>query len=153
MLTEWLKQRASQFEKRDLSRTYVLVEGEDPFVLGYYALSTGSVEYQNLPEGESRGLPRLSVPVILLGRLAVTRTAQGLGLGSFLLIDALQRSLHIAEQIGIRAVEVHAVDETARQFYMKYGFIPLLDSPDHLYLSIRVIRKLNLPPPASSPRG
>ena len=29
-------------------------------------------------------------------------------------------------------------------FYQKYGFEPLTDDPLHLYLSMKVVRKLNL---------
>ena len=94
---------------------------------------------------EAKGLPRLDVPVVLLGRLAVHHGMQGHGLGTFLLIDALRRVQPIAEHIGVRAIEVDAIDDSARSFYMKFGFNPLLDDPRHLYLSMQVIRKLNLP--------
>ncbi len=144
MLSDWLKQRASQFEKRDLSRTYVAVRPGSSIVLGYYAISNHRVDYQDLPADQAKGLPRIDVPVILLGRLAVDRTAQGAGLGSLLLVDVLRRSTLLSEIVGVRAVEVEAVDDAARGFYLKYGFTPLLDDPLHLILPIQVIRKLGL---------
>ena len=67
-------------------------------------------------------------------------------LGSLLLIDALRRAEDPSGQVGIRAVEVDAVDEAARNFYLKFGFAPLLDNPHHLFLPMHVIRKLGLPP-------
>ena len=88
ILTDWLKQRASQFEKRDLSRTYVATKSVDRLVLGYYAISNHRVTHEALPPDEAKGLLRLDVPVVLLGRLAVDRSVQGQGLGSLLLIDA-----------------------------------------------------------------
>jgi hypothetical protein len=42
-------------------------------------------------------------------------------------------------------VEVGAIDDSAKAFYLKYGFAPLLDDQRHLFLPIQVIRKLNLP--------
>jgi GNAT superfamily N-acetyltransferase len=86
------------------------------------------------------------VPVLLLGRQAVDRKMQGQGLGSLLLLHALSRAQHIGKQIGVRAVEVDAIDDAAKQFYMKYGFMPLLDDPHHLLLPMHIIHKLNLPP-------
>jgi GNAT superfamily N-acetyltransferase len=86
------------------------------------------------------------VPVVLLGRLAVDRTVQGRGLGSFLLIDALRRAQHSSEQVGIRAVEVDALDDAARRFYLKFGFVSLADDLNHLFLAMHVVRKLGLPP-------
>jgi hypothetical protein len=66
------------------------------------------------------------------------------GLGSFLLIDALLRALQVANELGVRAVEVDALDDHARSFYLKHSFIPLVDIPRHLYLPFSVIRKLNV---------
>jgi len=145
-LNEWLQQRAGQFDRKDLARTYVAVRPGEVAVLGYYALTNHRVRFESLPAKESKGLPRLDVPVALLGRLGVDRTVRGQGLGGLLLIDALRRTERVADQIGIRAVEVDALHESARAFYLNYGFRPLLDDPNHLFLPVHVIRKLNLPP-------
>ncbi|WP_337177777.1 GNAT family N-acetyltransferase [Paludisphaera sp.] len=145
-LTDWLKQRAAQFEKRDLARAYVAVRAGQAEVVGYYAISNHRVAYDALPADQAKNLPRLNVPVVLLGRLAVDRSAQGLGLGSLLLIDALRRAQHLAEQVGVRAVEVDAIDEDARRFYRRFGFTQLLDDPNHLLLPMQAIGKLGLPP-------
>jgi GNAT superfamily N-acetyltransferase len=143
-LDEWLKDRAGQFDRRDLSRTFVATRPEESLVLGYYAVSTHRVVYDVLPPAEAKGLPRLDVPAVLIGRLAVDQTVQGQGLGALLLIDALRRSVQISEQIGIRAVEVDAIDEAARSFYLKFGFRSLRDDTRHLFLPMHEIRKLEL---------
>lgn len=146
LLNEWLKDRAGQFDRRDLSRTFVATRPDETLVTGYYAISTHRVIYDVLPAGEAKGLPRLDVPVVLIGRLAVDQSVQGQGLGALLLVDALRRSLQISEQVGIRAVEVDALDEAARSFYLKFGFRSLLDDPRHLFLPMHEIRKLKLDP-------
>jgi len=92
--------------------------------------------------GQSKGIPKTDVPVVLLGRLAVDRSMQGQGLGSDLLIDALYRANSIAEHLGIRVVEVHALDDDARAFYLKFGFVELKDDPHHLFLPIQWGKKL-----------
>ena len=144
LLNEWLTDRAGQFERRDLARTFVATRRDEVLVVGYYAISTHRVIHDVLPAAEAKSLPRLDVPVVLLGRLAVDRTVQGQGLGALLLVDALRRSLQISEQVGIRAVEVDAFDENARTFYLKFGFRALLDDPRHLYLPMHEVRKLKL---------
>ncbi len=146
-LNDWLQRQVSQYEKRDLSRTYVAVARGTFPVRGYYALSMHRVSHEVLPSDLAKGLPRLDVPVVLLGRLAVDKSIQGQGLGALLLLDALARSAHVSHQVGVRAVEVDAIDEAARSFYMKYGFTTLRDDPRHLFLPMHVIRKLNLPEP------
>jgi GNAT superfamily N-acetyltransferase len=115
LLDEWIKDRASQFDRRDLSRTFVATLPDCVRVVGYYAISTHRVVYEVLPTAEAKELPRLDVPVVLIGKLAVDRSVQGQGLGALLLVDALRRSLQISEQVGIRAVEVDAIDDAARR--------------------------------------
>ncbi len=72
VLNEWLKQRAGQFDRRDLARTYVAVRPGEPIVLGYYALSSHTVCYEAFPADEAKKLPHIDLPVVLLGRLAWT---------------------------------------------------------------------------------
>ncbi len=115
-------------------------------ILGFYAISNHHVTYEAMPIEQSHGLPPIEIPVVLLGRLAVDKTVQGQGLGAYLLVDALRRANHISEHIGVRAVEVFAIDEPARAFYLKYGFVSLLDDPQHLFLPIQAIQRLKLPP-------
>jgi hypothetical protein len=50
----------------------------------------------------------------------------------------------LADQVAIRAVEVDAIDDAAREFYVKFGFVPLLDDPRHLFLAMPTLRRLNL---------
>ncbi len=77
-----------------------------------------------------------------LGRLAVDEAFQGQRLGKALLADALTRAVQIAGQLGIYAVEVHALTETARDFYLKFGFSELSDERLHLYITLKKIRML-----------
>ena len=56
--------------------------------------------------------------------------------------DALKRAVSLADQLGIYAVEVYALTESAREFYLKFGFSELLDDRFHLYLTVKNIRKL-----------
>lgn len=146
MLNEWIKDRAGQFDRRGLSRTFVATRPDHLAVIGYYAICSHRVVYEMLPDAEAKGIPRLDVPVVLIGRLAVHRSEQGQELGALLLVDALRRSANISEQVRIRAVEVDAIGDAARSFYLKFGFRPLLDDPRHLFLPMHEIRKLRLDP-------
>lgn len=123
-----------------MGRTFVAVAAGDPAIKGYYTLANGALKFDNVPEK----LPRYPIPVAHLGRLAVDVSARGQGLGEYLLLDALARIAAIAGQIGIYAVEVYALSEPAKNFYLKYGFRPLLDDALHLYLPMKAVRKLKL---------
>jgi predicted GNAT family N-acyltransferase len=146
-LNDFLATKVSQWDRKGLCRTYVALAPGTSRVLGYYTLSSHHLEYDSLAAGLAKGLPRIDVPVVLLGRLAVDLSTRGQGLGRFLLMNALSRVAQVAERLGIQAVEVDAVDEIARQFYRKYGFVALEDDRLHLYLSVKSIARLGLLPP------
>ena len=143
-LNDFLKKFAGQNQKAGISQTYVALVPKSSKVVGYYTISSGAVEFANVPDDIRKHLPRYPVPVAHLGRMGVDKAAQGKGLGRLPLLDAMERIVRAADSIGIHAVEVLAKDEEARAFYVKYGFIPLLDDPLHLYISIKTIRKLGL---------
>lgn len=140
-LDEFLKRFARQNDEKGLGRTYVAVIEDEPQVYGFYTISSGSIQFDNLPE--KKKLPRYPIPVAHLGRLAVDEEAGGHGLGKALLADALQRIVNTSDALGIYAVEVYAKTEEARQFYLKFGFTELLDDKLHLYISVETVKKAN----------
>jgi ribosomal protein S18 acetylase RimI-like enzyme len=141
-LDDYIRRYARQNQENDTGRSWVACEPGDKRVLGFHTLSAGSVEFQNVPEEIRRRLPRYPVPVIHLGRLAVDVSARGRGLGETLLLHALEQAARVSQSVAVYAVEGRAKDETARGFYLKYGFAPLVDDANHLYLSMNVIRRL-----------
>jgi len=119
-LNEWLKRRALANQITGASRTFVLA-GEFNRVLGYYALAVGAVAHTDATGAVRRNMPD-PVPVMVLGRLAVDLSCQGEKLGVALLKDAVLRTVAVSENAGMRALLVHALNESARQFYMQHGF-------------------------------
>jgi GNAT superfamily N-acetyltransferase len=69
------------------------------------------------------------IPVLVMGRLAVDRRYQGRGLGAALLRHALETTGEIANIAGIRALLVHAKDETAARFYRRFEFVASPSNP------------------------
>ena len=139
-LNSYLQRYSGQHERKGMGRTYVAIEENDARVLGYYTISSSAVAFDIVPEN----IPRHPVPVALIGRLAVDRLARRQGLGETLLIHALKSAHHAAKIVGIYAVVVDAFDESARDFYLKYGFSELTDDRLHLYLPMKVVKQLRL---------
>ena len=140
-LDDFLLFRVNQYEKRSLGRTFVATLSTNLTVQGYYTLAATSIPVEGLPAKLARKLPIHPIPAVLLARLAVDQQSQGMGLGEQLLIDALERSLTLAKELGIHAVVVDALDERAASFYRKYGFESLLDDPLHQYIIIATIQE------------
>lgn len=124
ILNAWLLQRAKANQLTRASRTFVVISDR---LVGYYSLSNFAIARQEATSRVARNMPD-PIPAVLLGRLAVDRSLQGLGLGKGLLRDAILRTLQVAEQSGVRALFVHAIDDGAREWYRRYGFEP---APTH----------------------
>lgn len=141
-LDEYLRRYARQSEEQGFGRTHVAVYPGENRVLGYFMLRTGEFDVSLLPEETRRRFPRYAVPVVHLARLAVDRSVQGQGLGEELLLTALQTALDISRRAGAFAVEVLAISEGAKSFYVHYGFHELADDPLHLYLRMSLVASL-----------
>lgn len=138
-LDDWLKRRALPNQVSGASRVFVVTD-DTGCVRAYYALAAGAVARETSPGSIRRNMPE-PIPVIVLGRLAVDRQAQGCHLGAGILKDAVQRAAMVATEIGVRALLVHALNETARQFYLRYGFA---ESPiDRMTLMLRLTASLH----------
>jgi len=120
VLNDWLRKRALKNENSGASRTFVVCQ--DNTVVGYYVLATGSVMHQHAPSKVRRNMPE-PIPVMILGRLAVSKHMQSAGLGRGLLKDAILRTLGVSKQAGIRAILVHALSDSANKFYRQCGFV------------------------------
>lgn len=142
-LDRYLQQQARQDADKRVAAPFVAIDPPDTRVLGYYTLSASLLTLHDLPDDLVRKLPRYpQLPVTLLGRLAVDRSAKGQGLGEHLLLDALRRSLVHADQIAAMAVVVDAKDEGAAAFYRHYGFLTLQAQPSRMFLPMRLVAQL-----------
>ena len=110
-------------------------------VIGYYTLSNVAINAAALPNDIRKRLGRYPVfPATLLGRLAVDSRFHSQGFGKLLLINALQRSYH--NEIGSAFVVVDPIDKNATTFYVKYGFQPLVDHENRLFIPMGTIKAL-----------
>lgn len=140
-LNQYLQQQARQSAERRISRTFVAVSAPDSLaILGYHTTLVTTLEVTQVPAK----LGKARIPALLLARVAVDRQFQGQGVGELLLFDVLGRAVVISEQTGLYAVVLDALTETAKNFYLRYGFKELLDDPFHLYLPIGTIIELGL---------
>ena len=139
-LNEYLRRYARQNHESGGAKTFVAVPPDDPTrVLGYYSISPGAIEFTKVPQRVTRGLGRYEVPVFRLGRLAVSRAAQGGGLGGELLLAAGKRALSVAAEVGGVALAIDAKNEPAAIWYERFGAVRLLDDPLRLVLPLKTI--------------
>ncbi|CAN7206759.1 GNAT family N-acetyltransferase [Rhizobium sp. LjRoot254] len=139
-LNRFIQMHARQGQQAGISQTYVATEGTR--IAGFHTLVVGQVMHDEAPERLAKGLPRFPVPVVILARLAVDNAWKGKGLGAALVTDAMRRVLQAADIAGVRAMVVHAKDETAQKFYEHLGFLPFPGKPLTLYRLLKDIRAM-----------
>ncbi|HBQ1687371.1 TPA: GNAT family N-acetyltransferase [Klebsiella aerogenes] len=135
VLDQWLKQRGLKNQAQGAARTLVVCKEESHQVVGFYSLATGSVNHTEATGGLRRNMPD-PIPVIILARLAIDCAYHGQGLGADLLHDALLRSYRVAENVGVRALMVHALTDSAKRFYLHHGFKASTTQERTLFLAL-----------------
>jgi GNAT superfamily N-acetyltransferase len=138
-LNVWLARYARQADAAGSARTYVVVDSEQGRVVGYHALTATAVEREAASARSIKGMPQYPIPVVLLARLAVDVSVARRGIGTWLLRDAMTRSLAASQTIGVRALLVHAIDHAARDFYLPHGLEPSPTDELHLMILIKDI--------------
>lgn len=135
-LNKWLQTMALASEERWTSRTYVWVENGDRTVRAYYSIAPTSVD--TVTDGLSQKLSSSmrTVPAFLLAKFALEQSLHGQGLGEQLLVDAVAKILGAAQVSGGRLIVVDAIDESAFNFYKKYDFIPVQNTPNRLVMKM-----------------
>jgi ribosomal protein S18 acetylase RimI-like enzyme len=142
-LNLFLRQTARQHAERGISRTFVLVEeyATDPKpIAGFLTLSLCQVLSESLAKTAAKELPR-KVGGIRLGRLAVSKARQRQGLGKILLGEALKKFNNISIGAGGIGLFVDAKDQTAKNFYEQFGFVPRPSNELELFLPVRTIQE------------
>ena len=143
-LNQYLQKTARQHNQKGISRTFILTDtnSEKPkTILGYFTLCLWEVRSLKLPEKLANKYP-LTVPGVKLARLAVDRTQQRQGISEILMVEAMQKALIIADNAGVIGLFVDAKDESAKNYYARYGFVSLKDNLLEMFLPLATIRQI-----------
>lgn len=121
-LNQFLQQQARQKAVKHISKTYVTCQNSAPTtIIGYHTLTGYSVitppacrEYKNYPH---------PLNAVKLARLAVDRLYQGQRFGEKLLVDAIYRTVLVAQQISAIGLFVDPMTPEVIPFYQQYDFL------------------------------
>lgn len=132
-IDNFLKSSLSDQIKKGMVTAWIATAEGDAAVLGFYTLGAMAVRSDLGPTKWQRaGVP--DIPVIYIRAVAVHESMQGKGLGTALVIDALNRCIDITDQMGAAAIVLDVLQDThfdrRWNFYTELGFQPLHD-PDN----------------------
>lgn len=146
----FFKKTANKLSKANNLRVYVMTDDDEKTVIGFYAINSHSVSYEELPERFARIRPgHGAIPAAYISMIGRDQRYKGGGYGADLLVDCLKRIAAIADQIGMAVVLLDVLEcgdeeKTNRRaaLYAGYGFQPLPSMPLRMFLPVGTIRSL-----------
>src|SRR5690554_3299825 len=144
-IDHFLKSSLSDQIKAGMVAAWIATAGDASAVLGFYTLGALAVRSDFGPKAWQRArVP--DVPVIYIRAIAVRQDMQGQGLGTALVVDAMQRCLGIAGQMGAAAIVLDVLEDERFDrrwhFYEDLGFRHLGDpaNPTRVYIPMADVR-------------
>jgi GNAT superfamily N-acetyltransferase len=126
-LDRWLLYEALRAQSAGTTHTTVWTKPDDLVVVAFHAIAPTQFMRTDLPS-RSLSAGYSTVPGYLIARLALAQVLHGQGIGTQLLLDALERIVAAATNAGGRLVAVDALDDAAHSFYRHHDFQPIRGS-------------------------
>lgn len=148
-LDNYLKRTARKQQADDMTRIYVAVAEGTMEILGYSAINLGMMTVDELAK-RPRGTPAHGeLPILFLGQIAVSRRAQGQGIGSILMHHVFEKTRIIADQAGCFALVLDVLQDGGEQafrrrhdWYADFGFQPFASNPARMFMTVQQIRRI-----------
>lgn len=137
-LNEFLSRYAAKNDALGIGKTFVALNAEKKIV-GYFTLATAQIAFEKIPEDSKTKLPKYPIPALRIARLAVNQSAQGKGVGKWLLSQAFIKAVQVSDVAGLYFVIVDA-KESSKTFYERYGFRRISDGGLTYLLAIETIK-------------
>jgi GNAT superfamily N-acetyltransferase len=138
-LDAWLKMHALRAQQADTARTYVWTPRHSRRIVAYYSVAPTQILREEVTSSQAGGFS--VVPAYLLARLALDRTLHGQGLGSELLVDALETIVKAARTGGGRLIVVDVIDDSAAAFYRRHDFQSIKGNARRLVMKTATARQ------------
>jgi len=121
-LNDFIKNDALEQKNEGWNSTYVAVKKRSKKVLAFFALSPDSFKIKDNIKKE-KNKPRLQIPAIKIGRLAVDKTCQNKGVGKFLVKYAIGYIIkEIVPLIGGMYITLDAYPHMSEWYNKKFNF-------------------------------
>jgi GNAT superfamily N-acetyltransferase len=148
-LDNYLKLSAKKQQKDDMTRVYVVIEDGQVIILGYHAINLGIMNADELTR-RPRGAPdHGELPILFLGQVAVSISAQGQGIGSVLMHHVFEKACRIADQGGCFAILLDVMSDGGEEafkrrqgWYADFGFQPFASNPARMFMTMKQVRAI-----------
>ena len=147
-LSKFIRESVFRERRNNLCECYVCIDTDKDLIAGYFTLSTSCISRDSLP---SKTLQKKvptgygSVPAILVGRLARDLRYRGESVGDYLMMESIVQCVAVRKTVGVQMIHVQAKDTRSANFYKKFSFVELSESPLDLILPISTAIRLVYP--------
>jgi ribosomal protein S18 acetylase RimI-like enzyme len=121
-LDQFINKKATKYHQRNRVKVFCAHERERQLVFGLYTLTMRIEETNKLLPAERDQVSDRHFPAIYIGALAVSAACQKNKLGTILLMNALQRSYYVAQNVAVFGVALRSLNERTTKFYERFGF-------------------------------
>ena len=140
-LNNYLKVMASQQAKKDNTRTFVLEDKQCPeHIIGYYTLTTCHIDISSVPESLRKKYSPQGIQGALIGRLAINKNNQNQGLGTNLLMDAMNRIVQSSFGIPYPLIVIDPKNSRVKEFYREFGFEEISPGDNRMYIRLSEVK-------------
>jgi ribosomal protein S18 acetylase RimI-like enzyme len=142
-INNFLRLTASKYVRDDNGQIYVALARASGRLVGFHAIGPHAIDAAEFDEATRRRFPKGwdRISAFYLSMIGVDQSAQGKGLGTFLLGDVFRRCLAAAQIIGGRFIVLDAVNDKAAALYRRLGFQELPSHPGRMIMSIAKLRR------------
>jgi ribosomal protein S18 acetylase RimI-like enzyme len=148
-IQEYCRTHARQNNDAYKIRAFVACFEGSQEVMGYYFLALTSYQIgeqllDDKADAKFEGSKSKAVPAVYLGMIGVHTDFRRGGIGKLLMLDAMQRTAKIAQQAGLYALTLDAIDEELIGYYRdNFGFQTFKEGATGLemFLPIQTIMK------------
>lgn len=140
-LNKYLQTIARQHDALDLSRTFVMTtDKDDPNIIGYYTLTTCHIDISSVPESLRKKYSSQGIQGALIGRLAINKNNQNQGLGTNLLMDAMNRIVQSSFGIPYPLIVIDPKNSRVKEFYREFGFEEISPGDNRMYIRLSEVK-------------
>lgn len=119
-IDSWFE-KAHKHSEKNRARVFLARSAGDASVKGFYSLSFSTEAREKLAKPDRQAWPT-GIPLVYVYYLAVQRSCQCAGLGTFLLLDALKRAHWVSKQVAFYGVGLRSLNDRTTKLYTKFGF-------------------------------
>lgn len=142
-INDYLKQQANQSAKKNYSQTHVLIDNKTPQqIIGFYTLTSILID-KPIQHQINIKCPH-DLFGVNLARMGVDINFQKNSLSSHLIIDALEKTFFINNNMGCQGLFLDAKNSKLIKYYKKFDFQLLLDTGNKMWIPIGTINKLQI---------